>query len=265
MLLLVRLYRLLKTKYSNSPEGIFSSLEHSPLVRTETVNAFAAACEGADPLAVVAAGNRVLAELKAQIVSSEVTEAFENIYHKRHIAAGIPSMYGTYREPKFDAMGLLLRMMNFLKPKLEACVDDFNFRYMTRESIAEAHEILSEMLEGLRIAGLRIQHLSTKLEILGRVIEHGSLSAGQFLNIFDFMSDALSDVIETNYIALHGAGLAKVARQQAAADGVPDEDIDDVIDEADTRRGRTAARVRWNNTLAILGGDYVLVRALRLI
>jgi len=39
---------------------------------------------------------------------------------------------------------------------------------------------------------------------------------------------------------------------------------DDVIDEADTRRGRTAARVRWNNTLAILGGDYLLVRALRL-
>jgi geranylgeranyl pyrophosphate synthase len=40
---------------------------------------------------------------------------------------------------------------------------------------------------------------------------------------------------------------------------------DDVIDEADTRRGRPAARVRWNNTLAILGGDYVLVRALRLV
>ncbi len=39
---------------------------------------------------------------------------------------------------------------------------------------------------------------------------------------------------------------------------------DDVIDEADTRRGRPAARVRWNNTLAILGGDYLLVRALRL-
>ncbi|MGD8440852.1 MAG: PEP/pyruvate-binding domain-containing protein, partial [Holophagae bacterium] len=163
-----------------------------------------------EPLAVVAAGNRVLAELKAQITSSEVTEAFENIYHKRHIAAGIPSMYGTYREPKFDAMGLLLRMMNFLKPKLEACVDDFNFRYMTRESIAEAHEILSEMLEGLRIAGLRIQHLSTKLDILGEVVDHRALSAGQYLNIFDFMSEALNDVVETNYIALHNRNLERL-------------------------------------------------------
>jgi pyruvate,orthophosphate dikinase len=168
----------------------------------------------------VAAGNRVLAELKAQIVSSEVTEAFENIYHKRHIAAGIPSMYGTYREPKFDAMGLLLRMMNALKPRLEACVAGFSYRYVTRESITEAYAILREMLEGLKIAGLRVQHLSTKLEILGRVIEHGGLSAGQFLNIFDFMSEALNDVVETNYIALHNRNLERLpVTHEGAAEG----------------------------------------------
>jgi octaprenyl-diphosphate synthase len=40
---------------------------------------------------------------------------------------------------------------------------------------------------------------------------------------------------------------------------------DDVIDEAALRRGRPAARVRWCNTLSILGGDYVLLRALRAI
>ena len=40
---------------------------------------------------------------------------------------------------------------------------------------------------------------------------------------------------------------------------------DDVIDEADTRRGKIAARRRWNNTLSVLGGDYLLIRSLRLI
>lgn len=37
---------------------------------------------------------------------------------------------------------------------------------------------------------------------------------------------------------------------------------DDVIDEADTRRSRPAARRRFSNTLSVLGGDYLLLRSL---
>lgn len=40
---------------------------------------------------------------------------------------------------------------------------------------------------------------------------------------------------------------------------------DDVIDEADTRRGKIAARRRWNNTLSVLGGDYLLIQSLRML
>jgi heptaprenyl diphosphate synthase len=36
---------------------------------------------------------------------------------------------------------------------------------------------------------------------------------------------------------------------------------DDVIDEADSRHGVPAANVRWNNTVAILTGDYLFARA----
>ncbi len=36
---------------------------------------------------------------------------------------------------------------------------------------------------------------------------------------------------------------------------------DDVIDEADSRRGAPSANVRWNNTVAILTGDYLFARA----
>lgn len=40
---------------------------------------------------------------------------------------------------------------------------------------------------------------------------------------------------------------------------------DDVLDDADTRRGKTTARLKWNNTIAILGGDYLLAQASRLL
>ena len=36
---------------------------------------------------------------------------------------------------------------------------------------------------------------------------------------------------------------------------------DDVMDEADVRRGATSANVRWTNTVAILTGDYLFARA----
>ena len=40
---------------------------------------------------------------------------------------------------------------------------------------------------------------------------------------------------------------------------------DDVIDEADTRRGEPTANARWNNQVAILSGDYIFARAFALI
>lgn len=40
---------------------------------------------------------------------------------------------------------------------------------------------------------------------------------------------------------------------------------DDVIDEADTRRGSETANARWGNQVAILSGDYIFARAFHLI
>ena len=40
---------------------------------------------------------------------------------------------------------------------------------------------------------------------------------------------------------------------------------DDVIDQADLRRGKDAAHVKWSNKIAVLSGDYLLSRALELL
>jgi pyruvate,orthophosphate dikinase len=45
-----------------------------------------------------------LEQLKELILSPEQYPVREDIYRKRHIAADIPSMYGSYKEAKFDAM-----------------------------------------------------------------------------------------------------------------------------------------------------------------
>lgn len=69
-------------------------------------------------------------------------------------------------------------------------------------------------------------------------------------------------------LAQLGAELGPVQDHRAVDAGVSVELIhvgslyhDDVIDEADTRRGDTSANANWNNTVAILAGDFTLARA----
>ena len=52
------------------------------------------------------------------------TTAVEDIYLKRHIAVGIPSMYGSYREERFEAVGLTFRLESLATALFERVIDD---------------------------------------------------------------------------------------------------------------------------------------------
>ena len=64
----------------------------------------------------------MLEDLKAIILGPRPSAATENIYQKRHIAAGIPSIYGNYSEPKFDALGLSFRVEKLVDRLLDDLV-----------------------------------------------------------------------------------------------------------------------------------------------
>ncbi len=56
---------------------------------------------------------------KRTFLQAGTTEAREDLYFKRHIAFGIPSVLGTYHEPKFDALELFLRSGAAVRRQLE--------------------------------------------------------------------------------------------------------------------------------------------------
>ncbi|MCP4671551.1 MAG: pyruvate, phosphate dikinase, partial [Desulfobacula sp.] len=62
-------------------------------------------------------------ELKKIILSDKIYEANEAIYHKRHFAVDIPSMYGSYNEAKFDALGLSLKIESILNVLFEDLIN----------------------------------------------------------------------------------------------------------------------------------------------
>ncbi len=60
--------------------------------------------------------------LKETVLSRVKTEAQESLYFKRHIAFGIPSVMGSYHEPKFDALGTFLRTEERVRVILEGVI-----------------------------------------------------------------------------------------------------------------------------------------------
>ena len=211
--LLIKLHRLLMAKYAYSHDELLPLLVRSPLIGKNTRLRFQEACHSKDAWVILRAGNKVLQELKDNINDPAITEGYEDIYYKRHIAAGIPSMYGTYQESKFDSMGLMIRVMAFLKLQLEQVVSNFNYNYMTRGSILEAYQLMQEMLQGFKIAGLRVEDLSQGVALLKRSFSVGNFTASQYLNVIEFIAQALNRVVEANYIAVHNDNLKVITRQ----------------------------------------------------
>ncbi len=71
-----------------------------------------------------------LEELKEKYILSERQfEPVEEIIIKRHIAVDIPSMYGRYKEKKFDALGLTYRLEYIVDKIFAKLVEDFKIDF----------------------------------------------------------------------------------------------------------------------------------------
>ena len=73
-----------------------------------------------------------LEQLKELILSPEEYEIREDIYNKRHFTVDIPSMYGSYHELKFDALGLTLRLESYLNVLFEELINNIDLSLITK-------------------------------------------------------------------------------------------------------------------------------------
>ncbi|MCB5246349.1 MAG: pyruvate phosphate dikinase, partial [Candidatus Cloacimonetes bacterium] len=78
---------------------------------------------------------KYISRLNKIVLDPQPTQAWENIYYKRHIAAGIPSMYGQYREPKLEAMGMIFRLENLIERLIEKNIQQLNLEYLTAKTL----------------------------------------------------------------------------------------------------------------------------------
>ena len=89
---------------------------------------------------------------------------------KRHITIDIPSMYGSYHERKFDALGLTFRVESLINVLFEELVDQINLGLITRATFHEIYERLTLFDKALRLDGIYSAELERQLDLLAHCI-----------------------------------------------------------------------------------------------
>ena len=189
------LYAYLREKYSFESVNIFSSLRSFPFIPDEEIDEFEKVYKAKDFGQSLTMIYAFMDKLKSVIFNPEQSEGWENIYHKRHIAIGIPSMYGTYRENKFEAMGLTFRLERVATQLMEKVVQSINLEYISERTLNQIYRILEYFRNGLELDGITNQSFNSKLDMLRYSLTSRSFSFGQYINIFQFIAEDVRRII----------------------------------------------------------------------
>ena len=148
---LIQLHRLLLEKYSFAVTDVVDLLSKSRFfTRQEIAHLAALLAQNRfyEALEQVYTFKRVL---KGVILDKTKTEATETIYYKRHIAFGIPSMYGQYKEPKFEALGLMYRLEQVASNLIGKIIAGINLEYISAKTLNSIYAVLVQFKVGMEL------------------------------------------------------------------------------------------------------------------
>ena len=183
------LYAFLKEKYSFETVDIINLLKRYSYIPDKDIDRLKVALDNDDIESSLKLIYNFMKHLKEIIFNPKPSQSWENIYHKRHIAIGIPSMYGVYREPKFEALGLTFRLEKVATRLMEKVVENINLNYISGKTLRNIYVILNYFRDGLDLDGITNQSFNSNLLMLKYSLVSQSFSFDQYINIFQFVAD----------------------------------------------------------------------------
>ncbi|MBU1567173.1 MAG: phosphoenolpyruvate synthase [Proteobacteria bacterium] len=211
--LMVRMYKLLHKKYKLGFQQLRSEILKAVNDGFPEMERLLADIDHADTEKCLEALLTALESLKKIILSKETFEAQEDIYYKRHIAADIPSVYGRYKERKFDALSLTFRLENLANLYLEKLPETVNLSIITQATFYNIVRCIKLFLRALAIDGITSRRLSTYLSLLETSLKVRRFSYTQYLDIFRGMSEGVKDIIYAFYTNIHQNNLSIIIPQ----------------------------------------------------
>jgi pyruvate,orthophosphate dikinase len=211
--LAVVFYKLLHQKYN------LSFIDLDQYIRQLRIDAFPDIDKLQDALSELKTMNRLfilldyLDQLKKLILSEQEYEVREDIFKKRHFTADIPSMYGSYHEMKFDAMGLTLRIETLVSVLFEEIVREIDLSLITKATFYQIYDRLLLFDKMLRLEGIASQEFERQLDFLAHSLEAKGFTFTQYLDIFKGFASAVKNIIHDYFNNIHEPNLAKVLSQ----------------------------------------------------
>ncbi|MDD4503705.1 MAG: PEP/pyruvate-binding domain-containing protein [Clostridiaceae bacterium] len=210
---LLQLYSLLLEKYSLESENIISMLKGYRFFSNKDIEGLQENLGKNDMGAALGQVYKLMEHLKNIIIDPNESEALENIYYKRHIAIGIPSMYGQYIEPKFEALGLMFRLEKAASKLMVERLRSINLEYVSAKTFRHVYDVLGLFKEGLELDGIYNQGFDSNFEMFKYSLTSPSFSLDQYINIFQFMAQNIKQIINEYFLDVYERPL-KVAIPQ---------------------------------------------------
>jgi pyruvate,orthophosphate dikinase len=212
-LLAIKFYKLLVQKYRLNPQDIFQQLYNAQSIGLPNVESLVNVLKEGSIHQKIDAILNYLQLLKDIILSQKRFEPLEQIFRKRHIAVGIPSVYGMYHERKFDALALTLRLENLANMYFEDLINTINLKFITRATLFQIQKYANLFYRALQIDGISSTRIEHTLELLSVALDVRRFSFSQYIDIFKAFFDAVKDILSTYYSGVFKVNLKQIITQ----------------------------------------------------
>jgi len=219
VLLLVRLRELVGQKYELRHDDLLERMSGFHAVQDEEVAALRAAMEGERDEEALTILLPILERLKEIITGEEQTEGHEEIYRKRHIAVGIPSMYGRYREEKFEAVGLGFRIESLATALFERMISADAPEYVTRGTLCRTATWLRLLLRAVRVDGCEARGVAMGVGMLEQALATPGTTLDQYLNVFQIISRSIEQLIRIRFVDVYSDVTDRILSRAAGGAG----------------------------------------------
>lgn len=200
---LFRVYFLVMEKYSLEATDIIKIVSENGNIPDVIYLKFQEQLESGKNIDALKSIYEIMKKLKSIILDPEISIGHENIFYKRHVAAGIPSMYGQYSEPKFESLGLLYRMEKTASKLMVKIMGEVDYSSIDMALLQQIHDIFELFKDGLELDGISNEGFNSRIDMLKYGLTSPSFSLDQYINIFQFMARDIKHIIDEYFIDVY--------------------------------------------------------------